>query len=56
MLIMLMNLKNALKDTDLIIMAITSDAIKKIFKRIIPYINGKTIVGSVSKGLEFNKN
>lgn len=49
-------LEKALKDTDLIIMAITSDAIKKIFKRIIPYINGKTIVGSVSKGLEFNKN
>lgn len=45
----------AMSGTDLVIMAITSDALQKIFKRIIPYLHESMIVGSVSKGFGYNK-
>lgn len=49
-------LEAAMKDTDLVIMAITSDALEKIFKRVASYLKENMVVGSVSKGFEFNKN
>lgn len=47
-------LEAAMKDADLVIMGITSDALGKIFKRAIPFIKEGMIVGSVSKGFEYN--
>lgn len=47
-------LDKAMENTDLVIMAITSDALRKIFKRVIPYLHEGMIVGSVSKGFERN--
>ncbi|MBA5851605.1 NAD(P)-binding domain-containing protein [Clostridium sp. cel8] len=49
-------LDKAMDNTDLVIMAITSDALQKIFKRVVPYLHEGMIVGSVSKGFAFNKN
>lgn len=48
-------LDKAMKNTDLVIMAITSDALQKVFKRVVPYLHENMVVGSVSKGFEFNK-
>ena len=47
-------LEKAMEGTDLIIMAITSDALGKIFKRVVPFLHKGAIVGSVSKGFEHN--
>lgn len=47
-------LDKAMEETDLVIMGITSDALQKIFKRVVPYLHEGMIVGSVSKGFEYN--
>ncbi|VBB07572.1 glycerol-3-phosphate dehydrogenase nad-dependent [Lucifera butyrica] len=46
-------LEQAATEADLIIMAITSEALGKIFKRVLPYIKPGMIVGTVSKGFEY---
>jgi len=47
-------LEKAMEGTDLIIMAITSDALGKVFKRVVPFLHEGMIIGSVSKGFEHN--
>ena len=48
-------LSEAMKDAELVIMAITSDALGIIFERVVPYLKKGMIVGSVSKGFDYNK-
>lgn len=50
------DLAAAMKDTDIVIMAITSDALGMIFERIVPYLLPGMIIGSVSKGFDFSAN
>ena len=49
-------LAQAVTGTELIIMAITSEALGGIFKRVIPYIKKEMIIGSVSKGFAYDDN
>ncbi|AOT72630.1 NAD(P)H-dependent glycerol-3-phosphate dehydrogenase [Geosporobacter ferrireducens] len=49
-------LSEATKDAELVIMAITSDALGIIFERVVPYLKKGMIVGSVSKGFDYSKN
>lgn len=43
----------AMKDTDMVIMGITSDALGMIFERVVPYLKPGMIIGSVTKGFEY---
>ncbi|MBB5335812.1 NAD(P)H-dependent glycerol-3-phosphate dehydrogenase [Pectinatus brassicae] len=45
----------ALQGTDIIIMAITSDALGDVFESIVPYLKSDMIIGSVTKGFNYNK-
>lgn len=47
-------LEAAMQEAEIVIMAITSDALAKIFKRVIPFLKKDMIVASVSKGFEYN--
>jgi glycerol-3-phosphate dehydrogenase (NAD(P)+) len=47
-------LNKAMENAELVIMAITSDALKKVFERVIPYLKENMVVGSVSKGFDFD--
>ncbi|MDF2548398.1 MAG: glycerol-3-phosphate dehydrogenase [Anaerosolibacter sp.] len=47
-------LQEAMEDAEIVIVAITSDALAMIFKRVIQYLHEGMIVVSVSKGLEYS--
>lgn len=46
----------AMQGTEMVIMAVTSDALGMIFERVIPYLTPGMIVGSVTKGFEYAAN
>ncbi|WP_196605009.1 NAD(P)H-dependent glycerol-3-phosphate dehydrogenase [Pectinatus haikarae] len=48
-------LAEALHDADAIIMAITSDALGDVFEQIVPYLKPGILIGSVTKGFNYNK-
>jgi glycerol-3-phosphate dehydrogenase (NAD(P)+) len=48
------SLAAAMQDTDIVIMAITSDALGMIFERVVPYLHPGMMIGSVSKGFEYD--
>ncbi|HCX65880.1 MAG TPA: glycerol-3-phosphate dehydrogenase, partial [Eubacteriaceae bacterium] len=47
-------LKQAMEGHDAVIMAITSDALAKIFKRIVPHLSREALVVTVSKGFDYD--
>lgn len=47
-------LKEAMQDTEYVIMAITSDALGKVFKRVVPYLKASMVIATVSKGFDYN--
>lgn len=49
-------LSEAMEDTEIVIMAITSDALGMIFERVVPFLKIDMIIASVSKGFNYNKN
>lgn len=48
-------LAQAMEGTTHVIMAITSDALGMVFERVVPYLKKGTIVATVSKGFNYNK-
>ena len=48
-------LDEALADTDIIVMAITSDALGDVFNMVTPFIKPGMIIASVTKGFNYNK-
>ncbi len=44
----------AMKDAEIVIMAIASDGLGEIFKRAVPFLKPGMIVGSVTKGFDYN--
>lgn len=48
-------LAEALKDTDVVVMAITSDALGTVFEQVVPYLKPGMLVGSVTKGFNYDK-
>ena len=49
-------LEQAMEGADLVIMGITSDGLASVFKKAIPYLKEGMVVGSVSKGFEYDLN
>ncbi|MFZ7121468.1 MAG: NAD(P)H-dependent glycerol-3-phosphate dehydrogenase [Eubacteriaceae bacterium] len=49
-------LEKALETSKYIIMAITSDALGKVFERVVPYLKSDMLIATVSKGFNYNKN
>jgi len=49
-------LDKAMKNSTHVILAITSDALGKVFERVVPYLNEGVIIATVSKGYDYNKN
>lgn len=49
-------LKEALDGAEIVVMAITSDALGDVFKLVVPYLKPGMIVGSVTKGFNYDKN
>ncbi|SHJ18241.1 glycerol-3-phosphate dehydrogenase (NAD(P)+) [Geosporobacter subterraneus DSM 17957] len=49
-------LEEAMLDTELVIMAITSDALENVFDKVVPFLKEGVIVGSVSKGFNYDQN
>ncbi|MCO8194140.1 MULTISPECIES: 2-dehydropantoate 2-reductase N-terminal domain-containing protein [Anaerofustis] len=47
-------LEQAMEGADLVIMGITSDGLASVFKKAIPYLKEGMVVGSVSKGFEYD--
>ncbi len=47
-------LAEAVEDAEMIVMAVTSDALGKVFEQVVPYLRPGMIVGSVSKGFDYN--
>lgn len=48
-------LEEALAGSNYIIMAITSDALGNVFKKVIPFIGKNVIIATVSKGFDYNE-
>ena len=48
-------LAEAVQDVQVIVMAVTSDALGKVFEQVTPYLHPGMIVGSVSKGFDYAK-
>lgn len=46
-------LTDAVRDAQIIVMAVTSDALGKVFEEIVPYLRPGMIVGSVTKGFDY---
>ncbi len=49
-------LEQALDGAEIVVMAITSDALGDVFELVVPYLKPGMIVGSVTKGFNYNKN
>ena len=47
-------LEEAMKDADLVILGITSEGIASVFKKALPYIKEGMVIGSVTKGYEYD--
>lgn len=47
-------LQEAMKDAEIVIMAIASEGLGTIFERAVPYLRPGMIVGSVTKGFDYN--
>ncbi|MFZ7131543.1 MAG: NAD(P)H-dependent glycerol-3-phosphate dehydrogenase [Eubacteriales bacterium] len=48
-------LQEAVEGSEYIIMAITSDALGKVFDRVVPYLHSNITIATVSKGFDYNK-
>ncbi|HAE62335.1 MAG TPA: glycerol-3-phosphate dehydrogenase [Eubacteriaceae bacterium] len=48
-------LEQAMEESKYVIMAITSDALGKIFERVVSYLTKDSVVATVSKGFDFDK-
>lgn len=49
-------LSEALKDAEVVIMAITSDAVGSVFEKVVPYLHSGILMGCVTKGFDYDKN